>query len=844
MLEGHDGIVNSVAWSPDGSQLASCSNDCTIRLWDPDSDEPIELGKHSGYVYCIAWSGDGRFLASASKLEVRIWDPKSRRKIHDLQGHTGKIHSLEFSPDCRFLASISSDDTVRLWRTDRWVEVACLSEPSSGNLGGMAFHPTASILTFRGSDAKGNKDHVVQRLQYDSDALLGTTVSETRYYRNAKVVLVGATGSGKSSLARALTGQPFKPTDPIECYDVKLFDYKEIPLQDDRREIRETRIWDLAGQRGYEAIHHLHLGGVAVAVVVFYEGSETDFVSTVREWDRALQHARRLHGDEQQPLTKILVAARTDQSRVSTSEQIIDEIIKELGFHRYIEVSAKGGVNIDELRKAICDGIEWESLLRVSSNKFFQTIKNFLKTERNRGRVLAKEEDLYQYFCKSQEKMPCGKTHKRFSTCVSLLEGQGLIRRLQFGRDIILQPEYLDYYAAAMIRTAKSPVDGLGCLTEEKAFAGDLKMSEVKRVPEQDERHLLISTVAELLEHEIALEEATEKGKQLIFPSEFSQERPESVQMPKESVVYQFEGPHTTIYTKLAIRLAYSSAFERKEMWKNAALFESDEGGTLGIELVETKEGDGELVLYFGEGVAEKTCQKYENYCAGYLRNHAASGSVRLREVCRCKDCDLEIAEETVRKALKMKRESVFCSVCRKEIPIRRKRKPRRPMTQDEITRSARESRDLAVSTTIYEGKLATKDYDVFLCHNSKDKTQVRCLADKLIDKGILPFLDDDSLVPGKPWLEGLAKALKKVKAVAVFVGPHGLGDTQRDEVRMCHNRYTGGKMLLIPVYLPGGNKSDLPDYLTGKEIDFRKEKPDALNLLVQTLVGLRDDST
>jgi WD40 repeat protein len=116
-LSGRSGAVFSVAFSPDGTRLASADDD--VRLWDVSTRKPIgqPLTGHIGGVLSVAFSPDGTVLASASyDGTVRLWDVSTRRPIGDpLTGHTDNVYKVAFSPDGTRLASASHDGTVRLW---------------------------------------------------------------------------------------------------------------------------------------------------------------------------------------------------------------------------------------------------------------------------------------------------------------------------------------------------------------------------------------------------------------------------------------------------------------------------------------------------------------------------------------------------------------------------------------------------------------------------------------------------------------------------------------------------------------------------------------------------------
>jgi WD40 repeat protein len=116
-LEGHTGTVQTLAWSPEGSRLVSGSYDKTVRLWDAARGrEQLRMQRHTEWINGVAWSSDGRRVASASEDQtVRVWDAADGRELHRLQGHAGGVRSVEWSSDGSRLVSGSYDRTVRLW---------------------------------------------------------------------------------------------------------------------------------------------------------------------------------------------------------------------------------------------------------------------------------------------------------------------------------------------------------------------------------------------------------------------------------------------------------------------------------------------------------------------------------------------------------------------------------------------------------------------------------------------------------------------------------------------------------------------------------------------------------
>jgi WD40 repeat protein len=115
---GHEGRVQSAAFSPDSRLLATCSLGSTVRLWQVDSGACRVLTGHTFEVFAVAFHPDGTRLASGGRDGVVwLWDLKRGEEVARLPGHLTYVWSLAFSPDGTTLASASGDATVRLWDT-------------------------------------------------------------------------------------------------------------------------------------------------------------------------------------------------------------------------------------------------------------------------------------------------------------------------------------------------------------------------------------------------------------------------------------------------------------------------------------------------------------------------------------------------------------------------------------------------------------------------------------------------------------------------------------------------------------------------------------------------------
>lgn len=116
-LRGHTGAGASVAFSPNGTILASGSFDDTVIIWETETANLLNTYREptSFNVYSVAFSPDGDTLAGGSNKVIRLWDTITGKNMLSLTGHTNWVRSVAFSTDGRTLASASSDGTVILW---------------------------------------------------------------------------------------------------------------------------------------------------------------------------------------------------------------------------------------------------------------------------------------------------------------------------------------------------------------------------------------------------------------------------------------------------------------------------------------------------------------------------------------------------------------------------------------------------------------------------------------------------------------------------------------------------------------------------------------------------------
>ena len=133
VLLGHRAAVSDVAWSPDGTRIATSSTDGTVKVWDTASwVEVLSIDAHDAFdpnfssgelasgesgVQALDWSPSGRQIATVGRTDgsARVWDAETGRRISSFTGHTDLVSGVAWSPNGNRVATASKDGTARIW---------------------------------------------------------------------------------------------------------------------------------------------------------------------------------------------------------------------------------------------------------------------------------------------------------------------------------------------------------------------------------------------------------------------------------------------------------------------------------------------------------------------------------------------------------------------------------------------------------------------------------------------------------------------------------------------------------------------------------------------------------
>jgi small GTP-binding protein len=571
---------------------------------------------------------------------VRLWEVASGRCLRVLEGHSSGVNSVAWSGDGRQAFSGDWFGRLKVWD---------LSELAAKT----------------------------QTLEAAAPAL--PPAPEQVQYTNAKVLLVGESGAGKTGLSKRLALNDWEPSDStVGAWAT----HWKLPVDASDGVEREIWLWDFGGQADQRLIHQLYMDETALAVLVF-DGQKEDVFETLGQWDRDLTRAA------QTPFTKLLAAGRVDAGGLRVSRHQIEAFAKERGYTQFLETSAKANILCEELKQAILDGIRWDNIPWRSSPLLFKRLKEEIIRLKDEGRVLLRFNELRETLQLRLTGELARFSDEELRAVVSLLAGPGVVWELKFGSWVLLQPERINAYAQAVIQTMRADEHERGCLPEARVLQGDLIYhSSLERLPPDEERFVLLAMHQTLVERGLCLREHTDHGALLVFPSYYRRERADLVGHPAVLVSYQFNGFLDDIYATLVVRLHHTAAFRKDQLWRYAADFNTHTGKQLGVKLTRQAEGAGELEVYFDPAIATGEKIIFSKYVHEHLLQNARDVA-RLRHYV-CPHCgttvgnrevamqrlDAWLADRPVDAGLlktwlgKAKEPTIICVACEQRVPL------------------------------------------------------------------------------------------------------------------------------------------------------------------------------
>lgn len=693
ILEGHGGQVHGVTWSPDGKMLASCSDDYKVQLWDAASGRVLrKLKEHSSDVFGVIWSPDGRRLCSDSWDEtVKLWNVETGEKIRTLKGHNQSVFSMSWSPDGQHIASGSADKTVRIWdagtgqeryvleghtdyvvsvsfldcgrllaslgnngvvvfwRTDTWAEVLHVEKISYASLfSNLAVHPTRPVMATPGPSRRE-----INIWELDLTRLRGTeSATPSVFYVNAKAVLLGESGVGKSGLGICIAEKEFRQTESTHGAQFWHFPTERLPALPPNVQA-ELSLWDLAGQPEYRLTHQLFLDDTDAALLLFDCSDANDPFRGVPYWAKALKkHAPNAR--------KFLVSSRCDVSPVTVDRPTINRALAAYGLEEYFSTSAKTGEGVAALFERLMREIPWDQLPRTSTPKLFQVVREFLLERKQAGANLIGMEEIQKAAAdRFTERIA---TQAELDTVAQLLQSRGLVHRLEPRSGavwVLLKPERINQYGASIIQAARNHPLGIGAVPERDVLTGAIAFSGFERLPHAEEMLVLDGTTELLIRRDLAFREMGN----LVFPSQINitRQAPDEA-YPRTEVAYRFSGSIETIYASLVVRLSYTDYFRREDQWKYTAEF-SRQGNRLGFSMRQVEEGTGELEIYFYPGISPFDRVTFIRFVTDHLRVKGIDIEERIRLY--CPNCSKEVTNrEAIEARTRDGKLDILCQFC------------------------------------------------------------------------------------------------------------------------------------------------------------------------------------
>ena len=511
---------------------------------------------------------------------------------------------------------------------------------------------------------------------------------------------------------------------------------------------------------------------------------------------------------------------------------------------------------MERLLKEMRRLIPWDAKPATVTTDTFKAIKDYvlkLKQETRAARAVVSLAQLHSLLRELGSRVF---SDAEVMTACRHLENHGYVRVLHTssgGDRILLAPDLLNNLAASFVIEARRNIRGLGALEEDRLTGGAYAFQELTDLEPDDKSTLIESAALLFLQHNVCFQETDPlNGRSyFVFPELINLRNPpaELSTTAVDDVAYTVTGAVENVYAALVVLLGYTNTFTRTDQWRHNARYVVGEGWMCGFRLEDEREGELDLVVYFGADTPPPIRVLFRGLFESFLTRRRIT--IRKYEPISCHACSRLLERAVSRARMREGKTFAFCNNCGERLDIPRSDK----LSHLTFADSARVAgqREVAALRSRFESALfqlrayigASRDVAPTTCFISyawgdreHELWVERTLATDLRKAGIKVILDRwDNDKVGRSVARFVAKIEEADRVIVVGTPEYRrkyanvgneTGSVAAAEADLIANRLLGSERMkesVLPVLRTGEPDTSLPPFLKGRVYaDFRKD--------------------
>lgn len=598
----------------------------------------------------------------------------------------------------------------------------------------------------------------------------------------AKLLIVGEPGAGKTSLARKIENKDYilQPNQgSTEGIDVITWNFNMEDGQDFR-----TNIWDFGGQQIYHATHQFFLTKRSFYVLVCdMRKEDTDFYY----WLSIIELL-----SDNSPLI-IVKNEVQDRKRDISERQLRGQFTN---FKEIFATNLDTNRGLDVIISAVKHYMSNLSIVGTPLPKTWVKVREILEKDKRNHISL----DEYMKICdengfrEDKDKLQLSGYLHDIGVCLHFQDDM-ILRKT-----VILKPEWGTDAVYKVLHNEK--------VINNHGKFNNADLASIWSDPKYNNMH------AELLQLMLNFKlcyRIPGKDDTYIAPQLLTENQPEYIWDENENLILQYiceEFMPKGMLSRFIVEM-HRCIIDENLVWKSGVILERDRTKAEVIENYGRREIKIRVVGMHKKEFITLITDELDII-------HDSFNRLKYKKLipCNCSKCKNSqnphfYEHKVLRRYMEDRRDQIECNESYERVNVRK--------LIDDVFEGPNEGVDIKLDS---EGNMDR--FDVFLAHNSKDKDSVEFICNELRNRKLNPWLDKEQIPPGRWFQDVIQKALTDVKSIAIFIGTHGLGKWEVLELRSAISQCVERDIPVIPVLLPG--VSDLPpELLFLKELNYTK---------------------